>query len=187
MTTTGAATSLLTADDLLRLDAEGVRGELIRGVLREMTPTGAEHAEIAGRLVYYLNDLVIPRRLGRVAVSDMGVRLERDPDTVREPDIGFTSAERAPLGVRLTGYLEIVPDLVVEVVSPNDDLDEVREKALMWRDHGARLVWVVHPDPRTVDVYRADGTVETLAGDAALDGEDVLPGFSCPLAAVFDA
>ena len=187
MTTTGAATQLLTADDLLRLDAEGVRGELIRGVLHRMAPTGAEHAEIAGRLTYYLNALVIPSRLGRVATSDMGVRLERDPDTVREPDIGFTAAERLPLDIRVRGYLEIVPDLVVEVVSPNDDLEEVRLKALMWRDHGARLVWVVHPDPRTVDVYRADGTATTVGGDDALDGEDVLPGFTCPLSAVFDA
>ena len=187
MTTPGTATSLMTADDLLRLDAEGVRGELIRGVFQQMAPTGAEHAEIAMRLGHYLNAFIIPRKLGRLMGSDGDVLIERGPDTVREPDIGFTSAERAPLGVRLTGYLEIVPDLVVEVVSPSDDPDEVERKALMWRSHGARLVWVVHPDPRTVEVYRTDGTVETLEGDAALDGEDVLPGFTCPLASVFDA
>ena len=187
MTTSGAVSSLLTADDLLRLDAQGVRGELIRGVLREIAPTGREHAEIVVNLSAEFHKFVKPRRLGRLAASDMGVRLERDPDTVREPDVAFTSAERLPLGVRVTGYDDIVPDLVVEVVSPSDDLAEVGEKARMWRDHGARLVWVVHPDPRTVDVYRADGTIETLVGDAALDGEDVLPGFSCPLALVFDA
>ena len=187
MTTPGTATSLMTADDLPRLDAEGVRGELIRGVLRAMTPAGEIHGGVIMRLAYHLNALVIPGRLGRVVGSDSGILLERDPDTVREPDLSFTSAERAPLDVWTSRYTDVVPDLVVEVVSPSDDADEVERKALMWRGHGARLVWVVHPDPRTVEVYRADGTVETLEGDAALDGEDVLPGFTCPLASVFDA
>ena len=61
-----------------------------------------------------------PNRLGRVVGSDAGIRLERNPDTVREPDIAFISAEKLPLDTRVRGYAEVVPDLVVEIISPND-------------------------------------------------------------------
>ena len=185
MTTAETTTGLMTADELLRLDGDGMRGELIRGVFCEVMSTGREHAVIAGRLVYYLNAVVIPGRLGEVATSDMGVLLERDPDTVREPDVAFTSAEKAPLDVRVTGYAEVVPDIVAEVQSPNDTRPQIRAKALMWLSHGVRLVWVVDPDTRTIDVYRPDAEPFTLSETATLDGGDVLPGFTCPVAAVF--
>ena len=181
MTTT--ETTLLTADDLLRLYSEGVRGELIRGVLHETMPVGQEHGEIVINLGTELRNFVKPRRLGRLVASDSGVWLERDPDTVREPDIAFTTVERMPLDVRISGYAEVPPDLVVEVVSPSDKPPEVNAKASMWLRHGVRLVWVVYPETRTVDVHREGRAVETLGEDDALD---VLPGFRCPLPAVFD-
>ena len=184
---TTAETKLLTADDLLRLCARGVRGELIRGVLCETMPTGREHGAIVMNLGVELGNFIKPRRLGWLVASDSGVWLERDPDTVREPDIAFTSAERSPLNVRLTGYAEVVPDLVVEIVSPTDSRREVHDKAQMWLRHGVRLVWVVHPDTRTVDVHQQDGSVATLGDGSSLDGLDVLPGFTCAVSAVFDS
>ena len=188
MTTTEARreTELLTAADLLRLDGEGVRGELIRGVLCETMAAGIEHGEIVVNLSAELRMFVKPRRLGRLVASDSGVWLERNPDTVREPDIAFFSAERSPLAERITGYAELAPDLVVEVTSPSDSRRAVHDKANMWLTHGARLVWVVHADSRTVDVYRADGAAVTLAEDEMIDGGDVLPGFSCTVSAAFD-
>lgn len=179
-------TNLLTVAELSVLDSQGVRGELIRGVLTEMTPAGQEHGEIVTNLVAALFNFVKPRRLGRLTASDAGVWLERDPDTVREPDIAYFSAERMPPGVRVTGYSEISPDLVVEVASPGDSRREVRDKARMWLSHGVRLVWVVDPDNRTVDVHRPGNPVVALAAGDALDGMDVLPGFSCPVSTVFD-
>ena len=186
MTTTTEA-ELLTADDLLRLDGEGVRGELIRGVLCETMPTGHEHGAIVMNLGIELGNFVKPRRLGWLVASDSGVWLERDPDTVREPDIAFTSAEKIPLDARITGYAEVAPDLVVEVASPSDSRREVHDKARMWLSHGVRLVWVVRPETRTVDVYQADGGTSTLGEEDSLDGMDVLPGFVCPVNAVFVA
>ena len=183
MTTT--QTKLLTADDLLRLYSRGVRGELIRGVLCETMPSGQEHGEIVVQLSAAVLNFVKPRGLGRVVASDSGVRLERDPDTVREPDVAYFSAARMPPGVRVTGYSETAPDLVVEVVSPSDSRRGVNDKARMWLSHGVRLVWVVHPETRTVDVHRADHEAATLGEDDALDGMDVLPGFSCAVQAVF--
>ena len=182
-TTTG--TKLLTADELLRLDSRGVHGELVRGVLYETMPAGLEHGEIVVNLGAQLGNFIKPRRLGRLTASNSGVWLERDPDTVRSTDVAFFSAEKLPPGVRVVGYAETVPDLVVEVVSPLDSLSEVRDKARMWLSHGVRLVWVVNPDTRTVEVYRPDLAVSTVLDDGFLDGADVLPGFSCAVSGVF--
>ena len=184
MTTTIEA-RLLTAADLLRLGGQGVRGELIRGVLCETMPTGELHGKIVTRLVGALFSFVEPRGLGTLFASDSGVWLERDPDTVREPDIAFTSVEKLPLDAWNTGYAEMVPDLVVEIVSPSDSRREVHDKAHMWLSHGVRLVWVVHPETRTIDIYRPVEAVVTLGVQDALDGMDVLPGFSCSVSAVF--
>ena len=182
-TTTGAR--LLTAADLLRLDGEGVRGELIRGVLCETMPTGQEHGEIAALLTAELVVFARARALGRVTTSDAGVWLERDPDTVREPDVAFFSAAKVPPGVRVTGYSEAIPDLVVEIASPNDSRREVHDKAHMWLNHGVRLVWVVQPETRTIDVHRPGHAIVTLGDHDTLGGLDVLPGFTCEVSAVF--
>ncbi len=187
MTIAHTDTRRMTADDLLRLYSEGVRGELIRGALCETMPTGQEHGEIVANLVIMLGAFVKPRKLGRLTASDSGVWLERDPDTVREPDIAYFSAEKIPPGVRVTGYAEAVPDLVVEVASPGDSLREVNDKALMWLSYGVRMVWVARPQTRTVDVYREGRATSTLTEGDALDGLDALPGFTCAVREVFDA
>ncbi len=184
-TTTTTEAKLLTAADLLRLDGEGVRGELIRGVLCETMPTGELHGKIVTRLVGALFSYVEPRGAGTLFASDSGVWLEHDPDTVREPDVAFTSVERLPLDAWNTGYTKVVPDLVVEVASPSDSRREVHDKARMWLSHGVRTVWVVHPETRTVDIHRPERAVATLDDQDALDGLDVLPGFTCDVSAVF--
>ena len=179
-------TELLTAEDLLLLSSEGVRGELIRGVLHETMPAGQLHGWIVMKLGALLMNFIQPRALGTLVGSDSGVWLERDPDTVREPDIAFTSVERLPINADIDGYSEVVPDLVVEIVSPNDRPGEVAEKTAMWLSFGVRLVWLVRPDSRTIEVHRSPGEVVTLGEGDALDGFDVLPGFSCDLRAIFD-
>ena len=184
MTTTKQ--ELLTADDLLRLYSQGVRGELIRGVLCKTMSVGQEHGEIVLNLGAWLWIIVNAQKLGRLVASDSGVWLERNPDTVREPDIAFFSAEKVPPGVRVTGYSETVPDLVVEVHSPSDSMREVHDKARMWLSYGVRLVWVVHPDTRTIDVHHQEHRVSTLTETDALDGADVLPGFSCAVSDLFN-
>ena len=186
MTTAETTTGLMTADELLRLD-DDVHGELIRGVFCEMSPGGGQHGRVGGNLFGELHAYVRPRRLGTMFNAETGFWLERDPDTVRAPDVAFTSAERQPLDVDPTSYLEVVPDIVGEVRSPNDSRREVRAKAQMWLSHGVRLCWVVHPDTRTIDVYATDAPVTTLGEADTLDGGDVLPGFTCAVSAVFGA
>ena len=182
---TTAGTRLLTAGDLLRLYGEGVRGELVRGVLCETMPAGHEHGRVVMNLGLLLGAWVKPRRLGTLVASDAGFWLERDPDTVREPDLAFTSAERLPLDARIEGYSEAVPDLVAEVASPGDSPRELRERSSMWLGHGVRLVWVVRPAARAIDAYREGREAVTLGEGDDLDGGDALPGFACPVAEVF--
>ena len=184
MATTKA--KLLTAEDLLRLDSQGVKGELIRGVLCEKVSAGMEHGQIAMTFGSTLVAHVRPRRLGRVIGSDSGVLLQRSPDTVREPDIAYISAERLPLDVRVRGYLEIAPEIVVEIISPSDSQREVNDKTRMWLSYGVSIVWEIYPAERAIMVHRSGAQPVTLTEDDTLDGGDVLPGFSCPLREIFD-
>ena len=186
LTKTKRETELLTADDLLRLYSDGARGELIRGVFYETMPSGQDHGEIAAQIVYLLGMFVKPRRLGRIMASDAGVLLERDPDTVRELDVAFFLADKHPPGARVLGYAEAIPDLVVEIASPNDSAREVEDKARMWLSFGARLVWVAYPDTRSVVAHPLGGEARALGAEDTLDGGDVLPGFSCKVGDVFD-
>ncbi len=181
-----AKPQLLTADDLMRLSSQGVRRELVRGVLYETIPTGRQHGRVLANLASELRNFAKPRGLGSVEGGDVGVWLERDPDTVRAPDIAFFSTRKAPLREIAAGYAEVVPDLLAEIVSPNDTLREVREKASMWLSFGVGLVWVIDPGSRTVEVHRRGHPVSTLSEQDSLDGLDVLPGFTCPLRDILD-
>lgn len=176
MTTTKP--KLLTADDLLRLHSEGVKGELIMGVLHKKVSSGLEHGQFVANHLIALGPFIKARRLGRLFGSDTGVQLERGPDTVREPDVAFISAERMPLGVRERRYAQVVPDLVVEIVSPNDRPVPVFDKEQMWLRHGVRLVWITDPEARTITALPQSGPTQTFTEADTLDGEDVLPGFT---------
>ena len=179
-------TKLLTAEDLLRLSSQGVKGELIRGVLHETVSVGKVHGRIAmtfgGALVAYVR----PGRLGTVIGSDAGVLVQRNPDTVREPDIAYISTERMSLEDQSDGYLEVPPELVVEIVSPSDRQDAVNDKTLMWLSLGVLMVVEVYPAERAVMVHRPNTPAVTLTGEEMLDGGDVLPGFSLLLSEIFD-
>jgi Uma2 family endonuclease len=99
---------------------------------------------------------------------------------VRAPDVAFVSSHRLAL-IPTEGYAEVAPDLVVEILSQSDRPGAVLEKIGQWLTAGTRLIWVVDPARRNARVYRADGTVSVLGADEDLDGEDVLPGFRCPV------
>lgn len=176
-------TSVVTAEHLLVMPDDGWRYELVRGELRRMPPAGYRHGRVAALLGRRMGNHAEQHGLGDVLATDTGFTLERGPDTVRAPDAAFVQAARVPEQDR--GFAELAPDLVAEVVSPNDTAAEVTEKALMWIAAGVRLVWVVYPDQRVVAVHRPGGSVTILGEDAVLDGEDVLPGFALPLAELF--
>jgi Uma2 family endonuclease len=181
MTTT--ATKLLTADDVLDCMGQG-RWELVRGVIREMPPAGWEHGVNSASLGHYLWGHSKQHDLGQVLTNDPGFLVARDPDTVRAPDVAFIPKAKVPETLP-KGWITVVPDLVVEVISPNDRWSEVHEKIADWLRFGVRLVWVVDPESRSISVYRSDQPLRVLTDQDTLDGEDVLPGFSLPVREVF--
>jgi len=184
---TQSPAELVTADELLELSSRGFRGELIRGVLCEAMPPGLEHGEIATAFGAELRGFAKPRRLGRVAVGDPGIKIERDPDTVRAPDVAFFSARRLPLDQRNPGYAEVIPELVVEVKSPRDSREQLNDKAEMWLRHGVSLVWLVYPDEQAVEAHHTEQGVIRYQEADKLDGMDVLPGFRCAVSQLFES
>jgi Uma2 family endonuclease len=151
-------------------------------IVRE--PPGYRHGRVAARLAKILMDHVDERVLGDVLAAETGFKLASDPDTVRAPDVAFVRGDRVP-DPPPAGFAAFAPDLAVEVLSPNDRPGEVLAKVADWLNAGSALVWVVDPARRFARVYRADGSEAVVSGDGTLDGEDVLPGFACPLAALF--
>ena len=175
----------LTAEELLRLSDTGRRYELVKGDLYEMPPAGARHGSVAGRIFARLIAYVEANQLGEVFAAETGFILRRNFDTVRAPDASFVAKDRLPGGELPAGYLELAPDLVVEVVSPTDRPREVREKAEDWLRAGARLVWVINPATHSATVYQSPEVIEELSEDDNLEGEDVIPGFSCGIRDLF--
>ena len=173
----------MTAEELLHLNLPDKRTELVKGVLVVREPAGYRHGEVAMNLALALGNFVKAHSLGRVLAAETGFKLFSDPDTVRAPDVAFIRADRVP-EPSPPGFPAIAPDLAVEVLSPGDRPGEALEKVGDWLNAGVRLVWVVDPVRRLARVYRSDGTETLLAAEDTLIGEDVLSGFSCPLAEV---
>lgn len=181
-----ATTKLLTADDLARMTPEpGYRYELIRGVVRRMAAAGARHGKIAFEVGLRVGNHVAEHRLGVLFSSDTGFVIERDPDVIAMPDVAFVRAERMPPGETPEGYVPVVPDLAVEVVSPTDRWVDVEEKVALYLDNGVPLVWLFVPRLRVVRVYAAGQPDVELGEDGVLDGGDVIPGFTLRVAEVF--
>lgn len=174
-----------TADELLALPDDGMRHELVGGELRTMTPSGYQHGRIAARLAGLVDSHVTAHQLGDTLGAETGFRLASNPDTVRAPDVAFVSRERVPEVAPPRGYGLGAPDLVAEVVSPNDSYEEVVEKVLDWLRAGTRLVWVVNPRTRTVAIHAPGADARMLHESDTLTGGEVLPGFACPVAELF--
>ena len=178
----GAA--LFTADDILKLGDIG-RCELLEGRLTMMSPAGARHGRVAMRIGRRLAQHVEAKALGEVSAAETGFVIERNPDTVRAPDVGFVAASRIPSSGAPDSFWPFAPDLAVEVVSPSDGWAEVVRKAHAWLNAGTTLVWIVDPETRTVHVYRKSHDVRELTDDGVLDGGDVVPGFAVPVRELF--
>jgi Uma2 family endonuclease len=157
--------------------------ELVRGVLVVREPPGYSHGRVTAALAARLHTHLGRAGTDQDLVVESGFTLARDPDTVRGPDIAVVSRARVP-GPAPRGFPELAPDLVVEVRSPGARAGEVLAKVADWLTAGTRLVWVVDPDRRLARVYRQDGTETVVTEHEALDGEDVVPEFACPLGTI---
>ncbi|MYC07901.1 MAG: Uma2 family endonuclease [Chloroflexi bacterium] len=177
-------TQLMTADELLAMPDDGYRYELIRGELIKMAPAGHVHGREGNRVNVRLSMHVYENGLGETYLAETGFVLTRSPDTVLAPDASFVRRERVEEVGDVPGYFPGPPDLAVEVISPNDRLTEVAAKVADWLDHGTLMVIVVNPRNHTAQVHTPDGVTSLTEGDT-LDGGDVLPGWSMPVADIF--
>jgi Uma2 family endonuclease len=179
-------TQLLTADDLLNLPRGiGERYELIEGRLIPMAPAGFEHGNISARAIYYLTRYAIESGRGRVQTSETGYRIRRDSRTVRAADASFMSYERVPASEKPVAYLDIAPELVLEVTSPNDKPDEIEKKVREWLDFGVLIVLVAYPDTQRLHVFRAGSDVVILTVEDTFEAEAILPGFTLHIRDLF--
>jgi len=171
---------LMTAEELEHVHLPGKSTELVRGRLLVREPPGTRHGRIAATLAYFVTDFVRRNRLGVVFAQDTGFKIESNPDTVRAPDVAFLAQERVDQ-VPDRGYAALSPDLLAEIVSPDDRPGELLAKIAQWLEAGTKLVWVIDPRSNEARVYRPDGSLTIIGADGMLDGEDVLPGFACAL------
>ena len=170
---------LMTAEELLLMPDDGIQRELIRGVLTEDMPPGDEHGVLVARIGWLFTNYCEANDYGEVRAGDSGFLLERNPDTVRGPDVAWVSPDR--LAAPVPGYAELSPDLVVEVRSPGDSQRHMAERAMMWLSHGVEMALVADAGPVTLTVYRPGQPPQALGAFDVFNGADVLPGFSEPV------
>jgi Uma2 family endonuclease len=173
-----------TPEDLFALPDYG-RFELIDGQLVERK-MDAKSSYAATKLLIRFRSFVESNNLGLVFQADCGYQIfAEEPGRVRFADASFIRRGTLPADRIPQGHCRVAPDLVIAAVSPNDTAYEVEDKITQWLGAGVRLVWVLYPETQRMQVHRADGTVAKLQSEEQLVGEDVLPGFQCQVAEVF--
>lgn len=181
--TSGA--TILSADEFLLHPAANERTELVRGFIRMMTPASAGHGLVSATVLRLLSTYVWQHRLGVCFADSTGYTLPNLPNTVRAPDASFVRANHLPPDGVTGGFLQLAPDLAVEVLSPSESDADLSEKLADYRVAGTPLVWVIDPAKRTVAVISTDEST-TLGVNDTLTGGDVVPGFACRVAELFE-
>jgi Uma2 family endonuclease len=175
---------LITGEQLAGMSDPGPC-ELIDGRIVPLTPTGGEHGLTESNIDEALRAHVRAHGLGRVLVGEVGVYTQRDPDRVRAADVIFISNDRYARWARPRGFLDVPPDLVVEILSPTDRSIDTLQKLREYFAIDVRLVWVVDPEARIIYAYRSPTDVREFRETDELPGDDVLPGFRVPVAQLF--
>jgi Uma2 family endonuclease len=185
-----------TPEDLLTMPG-GENFELVNGRLVERHRTsrsievedhmGFLSDQIAGRLFQRLANFCDEHPLGWALLPNSGgfQGFPDSPRLVRKPDVAFVRYGRFPGEQLPPGHAHLAPDLAAEVISPNDLYEDVNEKVEEYLRAGVRLIWVISPRNYTIHVYRANGSAFVLREGEELDGEDVVPGFRCPVRDLF--
>jgi len=176
-------THLMTAEELIKLPRGQHRYELVKGELLTMSPSGGQHGAVTMYLSAPLATFVLANKLGIVFGAETGFILERNPDTVLAPDFSFIRKGR--IETIPATYLEIPPDLAVEVISPSESKPKVEKKTAQWFEFGTRAVWLVYAKTRTVEVRNSSGKNVLLTESDELSGGDVLSGFRISVRDIF--
>ena len=177
--------ALLTGEEALALGDIGSY-ELIEGRIVYTSPTGVAHGDYESNFVEFLKAFVRKNKLGKVVSGEVGLYTHRNPDTVRGADVAFISNDRYAQRQQQSGFLDVAPELIVEILSPDDRWSEVKQKLKEYFSIGVKLVWVADPADKTVYAYRSLTDVREFTAADALTGDDVLPGFSVQVAELFE-
>ena len=170
----------MTLEEFLENGLEGY--EYVQGELIQMPATSVEHGLVGANVFLHLGPYVHAHQLGAVFFAETGFRVG---DRVLKPDIAFLCTDRIPEERRKAS--PVPPDLAAEVVSPTDMFDRVEEKAFAYLEAGTQMVWVIAPRSKTVMVYRSETDIKLLTCNDTLSGEDVVAGFSCEVARLFES
>jgi Uma2 family endonuclease len=147
---------------------------------------GARASQIAALMITLLTSYALPRKAGTVFTSECAYQVfPHAPKLTRRPDVSFVKRGRLPNNEVPDGIMVIRPDLTVEVVSLNDNAEEVETRLMDFVRVGVPLMWVIYPKTRCVRVLRQSGSHSQLQETDVLSGEDVLPGFTCKVAQLF--
>ncbi|OQY34476.1 MAG: hypothetical protein B6243_05495 [Anaerolineaceae bacterium 4572_5.2] len=174
----------ITGEELFAMGDIG-RTELVRGEIIYMSPTGYLHGFIEVRIAKLLSLFVDERKPGRVLGGEVGIYIARNPDTVRGADVAFISNERLAQA-KSQSFLDVAPELIVEVMSPDDRWVDIHDKLAEYLAIGVQMVWVANPLRQQVHVYHSLTDIKILSAGDELTGEDALPGFSAPVSALFE-
>jgi Uma2 family endonuclease len=174
---------LVTGEELLAMGDIG-RAELIDGRIIYMSPTGGQHGFLEVEFVAALDRFNRVRKLGWVFSGEVGIYIRRNPDRIRAADVVFVSRARLARRPRRE-FLNIAPELVVEIVSPSDRWDEIRQKLQDYFSIGVERVWVCEPEQQDILVYRAPDEYIRVGTDETLRGEGVLNGFELRVSELF--
>ncbi len=182
MVTTAPAEKLITGDELWEMGDIG-SSELIDGRIVLMSPTGGTHGKLESRLGYFLGRFLDDGGEGTVFTGEVGIYIRRNPDRIRAADVAFISKDRLP--VVPSRYLDVAPELIVEILSPGDRWQDVRQKLEDYFSIGVDQVWIVEPENRTVLAYTSPTTLEKFGPGDTVPGFGPLNGFTLSVAALF--
>ncbi|HZZ29470.1 MAG TPA: Uma2 family endonuclease [Pirellulales bacterium] len=179
-------TTLLTADEYAKLPDPGRPTELVHGQVITMPPPMPRHGQLCAQIVYLLRRFLDDNALGHVLSNDSGVITERNPDTVRGADVAYYSFQRVPKGPLTDGLLQVAPELVFEVLSPDDRWSDIHAKVGEYLRAGVRTVCVVDDSTKSIHVFHADRASEAFGADDELKLPEILPGFHPAVQRVFE-
>jgi len=172
-----------TERKLMSLPKIGHKYELIDGGL-VMVPAGFEHEIIGVRLIVALGKFVSDNKLGVVCGPDLGYWMKSG--NLRCPDVSFINKKRLQKFKKLPrGFLQGSPDLAVEILSPSDTIETIHGKITEYFENNTKLAWVINPEDRTVLIYHSPNPDKILTDKDTLNGEEILKGFSFPIAELF--
>lgn len=182
----GTPQRLLTIEEYALLPEDGRLTELVRGRVVEMPPAKSRHGEVCGTTGWILKSFAKDQDRGRVLTNDAGVITRRNPDTLRGADVAFYSYARLPKGPLPEGYVQVTPEVVFEVTSPDDRWKDIIEKVSEYLAAGVLAVCVLDPAESLAYVYRADAAPQTFSAEQTLELPEPLADFRVTVSRFFE-